>query len=254
MPKGVWSTATADTAGRITFAANHGNPVLHTLTTRIKADRFAKGKLLLSSTSRATVKVDDQTLISKATSDSLPTDAEAPLSLNPETVYDITVDLLSMPDDKSASDFRLEFVPDKDFEDVAVSCAPSLSRRVGPSTTATGERVTSATPVTRRQISARGDEGCEIGYRIQFPRPADRNSHRTRHFGRCQSGSGLAPEGNALYYTAKRNGVSDVYKMEIPSMATSLLAKDVPDENFVISPDMRYLFYYDVVVETRMPA
>ena len=73
--KGVWSTATADTAGRITFAANHGNPVLHTLTTRIKADRFAKGKLLLSSTSRATVKVDDQTLISKATSDSLPTDA-----------------------------------------------------------------------------------------------------------------------------------------------------------------------------------
>ena len=65
MPKGVWSTATADTAGRITFAANHGNPVLHTLTTRIKADRFAKGKLLLSSTSRATVKVDDQTLISK---------------------------------------------------------------------------------------------------------------------------------------------------------------------------------------------
>ena len=57
----------------------------------------------------------------------------------------------------------------------------------------------------------------------------------------------MAPEGNALYYTAKRNGVSDVYKMEIPSMATSLLAKDVPDENFVISPDMRYLFYYDVV-------
>ncbi len=55
------------------------------------------------------------------------------------------------------------------------------------------------------------------------------------------------PRGNALYYTAKRNGVSDVYKMEIPSMATSLLAKDVPDENFVISPDMRYLFYYDVV-------
>ncbi len=75
--------------------------MLHTLTTRIKADRFAKGKLLLSSTSRATVKVDDQTLISKATSDSLPTDAEAPLSLNPETVYDITVDLLSMPDDKA---------------------------------------------------------------------------------------------------------------------------------------------------------
>ena len=28
--KGVWSTATADTAGRITFAANQGNPVLHT--------------------------------------------------------------------------------------------------------------------------------------------------------------------------------------------------------------------------------
>ena len=245
--KGVWSTATADTAGRITFAANHGNPVLHTLTTRIKADRFAKGKLLLSSTSRATVKVDDQTLISKATSDSLPTDAEAPLSLNPETVYDITVDLLSMPDDKSASDFRLEFVPDKDFEDVAVSCAPSLSRRVGPSTTATGERVTSATlsPDGKYLLVAMKDvkSATESSSRALLTETAT---------GRVISEdvnpeAAWLPRGNALYYTAKRNGVSDVYKMEIPSMATSLLAKDVPDENFVISPDMRYLFYYDVV-------
>ena len=245
--KGVWTTVTADTAGRITFAASHGDPMLQTLTTRIKADRFAKGKLLLSSTSRATVKVDDKTLISKTTSDSLPADAESQISLNPEIVYDITVDLLSMPGDKSAADFRLEFVPDKEFEDVAVSSAPTMPRRVGPATTATGERVTSV---------ALSPDGKYLLVAMKDVKSATESSTRAilteTATGRVVSEdvnpeAQWLPKGNSLYYSAKRNGVSDVYKMEVPTMATSLLAKDVPDENFVISPDMRYLFYYDVV-------
>lgn len=245
--KGVWTTVTADTAGRITFAASHGNTVLQTLTTRIKADRFAKGKLLLSSTSRATVKVDDNTLINKTTSDSLPADAESQITLNPEIVYDVTVDLLSMPDDKSAADFRLEFVPDKEFENVAVSSAPGMPRRVGPATTATGERVTSATlsPDGKYLLVAMKDvkSATESSTRAILTETAT---------GRVVSEdvnpeAQWLPKGNALYYSTKRNGVSDIYKMEVPTMATSLLAKDVPDENFVISPDMRYLFYYDVV-------
>lgn len=245
--KGVWTTVTADTAGRITFAASHGDPMLQTLTTRIKADRFAKGKLLLSSTSRATVKVDDKTLISKTTSDSLPADAESQISLNPEIVYDITVDLLSMPGDKSAADFRLEFVPDKEFEDVTVSSAPTMPRRVGPATTATGERVTSV---------ALSPDGKYLLVAMKDVKSATESSTRAilteTATGRVVSEdvnpeAQWLPKGNSLYYSAKRNGVSDVYKMEVPTMATSLLAKDVPDENFVISPDMRYLFYYDVV-------
>ena len=245
--KGVWTTVTADTAGRITFAASNGDPMLQTLTTRIKADRFAKGKLLLSSTSRATVKVDDKTLINKATSDSLPADAESQISLNPEIVYDITVDLLSMPDDKSAADFRLEFVPDKEFEDVAVSSAPTMPRRVGPATTATGERVTSV---------SLSPDGKYLLVAMKDVKSATESSTRAilteTATGRVVSEdvnpeAQWLPKGNSLYYSAKRNGVSDVYKMEVPTMATSLLAKDVPDENFVISPDMRYLFYYDVV-------
>ena len=245
--KGVWTTVTADTAGRITFAASHGDPMLQTLTTRIKADRFAKGKLLLSSTSRATVKVDDKTLINKTTSDSLPADAESQISLNPEIVYDITVDLLSMPGDKSAADFRLEFVPDKEFEDVAVSSAPTMPRRVGPATTATGERVTSV---------SLSPDGKYLLVAMKDVKSATESSTRAilteTATGRVVSEdvnpeAQWLPKGNSLYYSAKRNGVSDVYKMEVPTMATSLLAKDVPDENFVISPDMRYLFYYDVV-------
>ncbi len=40
MPKGVWSSNSRHHAGRITFAANHGNPAVHTLTTELGADRF----------------------------------------------------------------------------------------------------------------------------------------------------------------------------------------------------------------------
>lgn len=135
-----WTTMVTDTAGRLVLASPKDVPELRTFTTRMRADRFAKGRLVLNSTARAAVKVNGETKITKAASDSLPADAEAQIELLPMQNYEITVDILGMPDDKSSPDFKLEFVPADDFKDVAVTSAPGQKKRVMLSTVLQGER------------------------------------------------------------------------------------------------------------------
>ena len=50
-----WAVVETDTAGRIRLAKAEKGATLTTFATRIRADRFAKGRLVLSSTGRATV-------------------------------------------------------------------------------------------------------------------------------------------------------------------------------------------------------
>ena len=86
-----WTTMVPDTAGRLRLVGPADVPMLHTFTTRLRAPRFVKGRLVLNSTSRASVKVNGEEKISKATADSLPQDAETTLDLNPEADYAIRV-------------------------------------------------------------------------------------------------------------------------------------------------------------------
>lgn len=108
-----WTTLTTDSTGVLHFASDSKAGNLRTFRTRLRAERFAKGKLILSSTSRAAVAVDGKRLITKNSADSLAAEQDSPITLNPENEVEITVDLLSMPDDKSAPEFSLRFVPDQ---------------------------------------------------------------------------------------------------------------------------------------------
>ena len=239
-----WTTLSTDTAGRVAFAAPDEAPVLRTYTTSLRASRFAKGRLVLNSTARAKVSVNGETKISKTTADSLPQSQEASLSLNPEADYDVVIDILGMPDDKNAPEFKLEFVPDSEFEDVAVSASPVQKKRVAPITTMTGERVSTMAlspdgryllTTSREVISAK-----ETKWRAMLSETAT---------GRVlsedvNSGARWLPSANALVFTSERDGAHDVYRIDVPSMKTTLLAKDIPDADVMFSPDGRYLFYY----------
>ena len=242
-----WTTMVPDTAGRLVLAGSKEAPQLQTFSTRMRAERFAKGKLVLNSTARGSVKVNGIEKVSKASADSLPSDAEGTVELLPEQDYDITVDILSMPDDKSAPDFKLEFVPDADFKDIAVKASPTMKERVSPMTTILGERVyaTSMSPdgkylVTKTRETF-GEDNTE--YRATLTETAtgkvisqDINIY-----------AGWLPKGSTLYYAKKRGEVYDIYTTEIPSMRSHIVASDIPDRSVTFSPDGKYLFYYNQV-------
>ena len=244
-----WTTMVTDTAGRLVLANAplDGKPALNTYTTRLRAERFAKGRLLLNSSSRASVKVNGETKITKTTADSVPTDADAQLELMPERDYDITVDILGMPGDPATPDFKLEFVPADDFKDVAVTASPDMKGRVSPLTTMVGERVSSVNlsddgkyliTLSRETLSAK-----ETIWRATLSEAATGKILSEGINSKAQ----WIPSASAFYYSTERDGKYDFYRTEVPSMRTSVMAKGIPDSNVSISPDGKYMFYYKSV-------
>ncbi len=240
-----WTTVLADTTGQIMIDGfdDEDRPALHSFTTRLRAPRFTKGKLVLRSTSRAAVKINGETKITKTTADSLPKESETPLELAPEADYDITVDLLGMPGESTPS-FSLEFTPDDDYKDIEVSASPALGRRVSPLTTMTGERVSGVSlsddgkyliTTSREVISAK-----ETVWRATLSETASGRVISEDINSRAR----WLPGRNAYYFTSARAGVHDVYRTDVPSMKTTLMAKGIPDADVTFSPDCRYMFYY----------
>jgi dipeptidyl aminopeptidase/acylaminoacyl peptidase len=242
-----WTTMVADSTGQLRLVGEKDLPALHTYTTRLRADRFAKGKLVLNATGRATVKVNGETKITKTTTDSTAQDSDCPIELMPSRDYDISVDLLTAPDDKAEPTFSLRYEPDADYTTIDVHGVPTQSKRVSPLTTMQGERGMSAKLsdngkylifITREVISQN-----ETKWRGSL---RDAVSGKTISDGISYRAQWM-PGRDAFFYTTPREGKYDVYVTEVPSMRTSLLAKDIPDDDVSFSPDGRYMFYYKQV-------
>lgn len=242
-----WTTMVTDSTGLLRPVADKDVPLLHTYTTRLRAGRFSKGKLVINAPGRATVKVNGETKITKTTTDSTATDAESPIELLPCRDYDISVDLLTSPDDKAEATFSLRYEPDAQFKDVEVYGGTEQGKRVSPLTTMQGERVLSANLsddgkylilISREVISQK-----ETQYRASL---RDAATGKMISEGVNYRAKWL-PGRNAFYHTSQREGKYDVYVTEVPSMRQTLLAKGIPDADVTFSPDGRYMFYYKQV-------
>lgn len=246
-----YTTMTADTAGRIVLAKDINRPQLHTFATRLRAERFAKGKLVVNSTSMADVLVNGQSIAKKTETDSLPADASGNITLNPEADYDIVVNIVSLPDDKSAPDFKLEFVPDKKFEDVALSDGPDIGRRFSTRMTMIGERIYSATlsPDGKYLLTKYSEvfSADDRAYRATLQETATGKIITED----ISSYANWMPKGSTLYYTVKKPSGYDVVTMEVPTLKSKVIARGVPDNSFTVTPDGRYLIYYDYVEGTK---
>ena len=106
-----------DTAGYVTVGKAEKDALLYLFSTRLRAERFTKGTLKISSPARWEVFVDGESKhIKDSTEDSLSAvrPVEVSLRLEPETDYDITIKLLSTAEDKTTPTLKCEFVPDKE--------------------------------------------------------------------------------------------------------------------------------------------
>lgn len=242
-----WTTMTTDTAGHLEFMRDTVSPVLHTLTTRLRAARYATGTLKLKSTAMADVLVNGKSMLKKTTTDSVATEASSPITLDPEADYEIQVNLVSMPDAKSAPDFQLEFIPDNDYKDIDIFSGADIKKRFSLLATMTGERVfnTSLSPDGRYLLTK---------YSETFDA-----EHASSHAVLTETATGKVlsedlsiaaqwmPKGASLYYTVEKPGGHDVIKIEIPTMKTSKIASGLPNESFTITPDSRFIVYYNYV-------
>lgn len=242
-----WTTMVPDTAGNLVLVDSKNAPQLRTFASYLRAERFAKGKLKLVSSPRADVVLNGDITISKTTADSVPGEQSADIELLPQQDYSLIVNVLTMPDDPGKPEFRLEFVPDKDFEGVKVSSGADMDRRVSPLSTMQGERVSSM---------ALSPDGKYLLTRYHEVISAEESRKRVvmteTATGRTVSeniefSADWMPKSNSLYFTKEGVKDYDLYVMEVPSMRTTRIATAIPDQGVTFSPDEKYLFYYDKV-------
>lgn len=242
-----WTTMVPDTAGNLVPVDSKNAPQLRTFASHLRAERFAKGKLKLTSSPRADVILNGAVKISKTTADSVPGEQSADIELLPQQDYSLIVNVLTMPDDPGKPEFRLEFVPDKDFESVKVSSGADMDRRVSPLSTMQGERVSSM---------ALSPDGKYLLTRYREVVSAEQSRQRVvmteTATGRTVSenidfSADWMPKSNTLFFTKEGVKDYDLYVMEVPSMRTTRIATAIPDQDVTFSPDEKYLFYYDKV-------
>lgn len=240
-----WTTMQTDSAGNLELASTKDNrPSLHTFMTRLRSPRYAEGKLILSSNSIANVRINGKSLLKKNSADSLPCDVSASLELQPEADYEVQIDIIGMPDDKATPAFSLEFVPDEKFKDVEVAAAPDMQRRFAPVTTMIGERATSASlSPDGKYLITKFSETFSANETTQRARITETATGKIVAAD-IDPSSQWMPRGTSYYHTIKKPAGYDLISVAVPSMETEVIARNMPEQPVIISPDGKYVLYY----------
>lgn len=242
-----WTTLTADTTGCLHLGKPEDAARVNTLVTRVRAPRYAKGKLELNTNTMAEVLLNGKSIVKKTSVDSLATKNDAAVELLPEVDYDIQINLLSLPDSKSDPLVSLKFIPDSGFEDIKVEETLGEKARFTISDITDGPRVSSAVvspdgKYTLVNYSQRYSENDVRYWAKVIDNATGKNVAED-----ITSGSKWLPDGSTLYYVKKRNGVYDIHTVSLPTLRHDVIARGVPVRDFDFSPDRRFIVYYDKV-------
>lgn len=242
-----WTTVSADTAGTVAFRrSDNDNALLYVLRTRMRPDRFLKGKLKIESTSMAEVWVNGESVIRKESTDSTLTATEGPLSIEPEMEADVEIHLLSLPDDKSDPQFRLSFIPDDNFGDVALEQGPAIPKHFTINEVVLGRRLANIdiSPDGRYAALSYTETYGEGDVRRFYS--VIETATRKTVIASLSDNPVWMPAGASLL-TSERNGSSyDFYRTDLPSMKRSRIASDVPVQasEALMAPDGSFFLYY----------
>lgn len=212
--------------------------------TRIRAQRFFKGKISVESAAPVQVLIDGKEIIDKSAAGRA--EASSPVTLNPEQTYDVAIRVLTAATDSVAPRLKVTISPDKKYEDVALSIAPDLKDRFGVTDLSLGSRVNTVT------VSPDGRYYTTL-FNNKFSKDKSYNYTTV-----CESRTGRTvaryqglklhwlPKGARLYYTVPGADGKDVRAIDPATGADELLAAGIPDDADIAawSPDMSYFLYY----------
>lgn len=236
-----------DTTGRITLARPTDGYEVILMQTHMRAERFAKGSLKVTSPSRFEVLVNGESKAKKTTAEDSVTSASAQtvqLTLEPERDYTLTIKLLADASAACDPEVTAEFVPDAGYEDIAVAADPDMKRRFYVDDCVLGTRVMATL------VSPDGKYAL-VKYRQYF---SPNNYGYSAQIVETRTAKVVAanlpyaaewmPQGDKVYYTVKSADGSDLYTMTVPGMATERLMTGLETENVSFTPDCKSLIYY----------
>ncbi len=236
----------ADTTGYVTVAKPEADNLFYLFSTRIRAERFMKGKLKVSSPARFEVFVNGHSLRSKTTAeDSLSQvrPEEMDLRLEPEADYEIVVKLLATADDKAQPALKCEFEKGKEYAGVACRIAPGLKRRLSLADTNFGSRVASVSlsPDGKYLLTRYSDS-----YDLKRSRShTELTEVKTGRVLLPNVGGNMRwmPRGSRLYYTVTGKEGNDLLVYDPADGRETVVRRNIPEGYFTWSPNEDYLVY-----------
>ncbi|MCM1490068.1 MAG: prolyl oligopeptidase family serine peptidase [Muribaculum sp.] len=242
-----WQLMKADTASTLHFSKAEKGVELRTIATRLRPSSYVTGKLRLKSNVIANLKNGSNTLLTASSADSVATWLDTPFTFEPERTADLYVTFVSLADDPADPEIALEFVPDEGFEKVSFAQGPDITKRFLIEETALGTRL------YRTSISPDG-KYIILSYYTTYGKDSSRYWAELQETATGKTLNASLPygaywmdKGSTLAFTVKTDATYSLYTMDAASQKQTLLAKDLPDNSFVISPDASYLIFHDLV-------
>ena len=237
----------ADTAGFVTLAAADGEHLIYVVSTNIRADRFMKGRLKVTSPVRWEAFVDEASKMKKENAeDSINTKAarDIPLRMEPEHDYTITIKFLAHKDDKAAPAFKCEVVKDKGYESVNVYSGHDLKKRFNLDNTVYGNRIIDVNlSPSGKYLYTRYWYNYSKGRQYVYAQLTDTKTGKVL-IANAKDGMRWMPKSDKMYYTATAATGNNVIILDPATLTEQVLLTEIPAESFTWSPTEDYLIYY----------
>ena len=237
----------ADTAGFVTLAKAEGEHLVYVVSTRVRADRFMRGRLKVTSPLRWEAFVNGGMTMKKDNAeDSLNMKSARfiPVRMEPERNYEITIKLFAHKEDKAAPAFKCEMIADKGYEEVNVFTGHDLKKRFGIENTVYGNRVIDvAISPSGKYLYTRYWNNYSKGRQHVYAQLSETKSGKVI-IPNAKDGMRWMPKSDKMYYTATAATGNNVILFDPATFTEEVLLKEIPAESFTWSPTEDFLIYY----------
>lgn len=240
-----WQRLQADTAGYISLTRPAEGRCFYLLSADLRAERFMRGTLKVSSPVPFEVLVNGESRQSKSSAeDSL--EAVRPVSvslrLEPEKDYELVVKVMASADAACAPVVRCQLEKEKDFQHVAWCCEPGMLHRFALKNTAYGPRASRVTlsPNGRYLVLTRTNTYNSKRHRTQYELMDVQSGKRIAS---VPDNAVWMPRSNRLYYTVTGEYSRNLMQLDPATGEEVLVKANIPDGHFTYAPTEEYLIY-----------
>lgn len=241
-----YTRVSADTCGYVTLDKVQAHHSLHLLATRLRAERFMKGKLNIYCPTRFELYADGKLKQAKeSVQDSLATvnPTAVSLRLEPEVDVELVIKLLASATDPLPPMLKCEFVPDSCFGSIPVKAAPDQKRRFSLRNTTFGSRVSrvSLSPCGKYLLTNYLDN-YDVKRKRSRVELTEVKGGRVIWSGAPENARWM-PQTSKLYYTVKGERGNDLLLFDPATGSTETAVRNLPEEQFGWARTEDYLIF-----------
>lgn len=246
LPDAPMQTLTTDTAGFLSFDKAQKDNKLYLVKTRIRAERFMKGKLKITSPVRWEIFVDEASKqVKDAAEDSITSGSsrEVALTLQPERDYEVIIKLLSTSKDKAAPTLKCEWIKNDKFKDIACTLTPDAKKRFTLDNTVYGNRVIGvAISPSGKYLLTRYWNNYADKRSLVYCQLSELKTGKIL-IANAKDGMRWMPKSDKLYYTVTALTGNDVITLDPVTLQEETILKGIPEQGFTWSPNEDFLIY-----------